>query len=66
MLHIASNFDENYRGKINAVSMLKMMYRGFLPCADLAGYVSFLLENEMLVYRNIIDDIESQKKDFVF
>ena len=51
MLDIASNFDDNYRGKINAVSMLKMMYKGFLPCADLAGYVSFLLENEMLVYR---------------
>ncbi|MGB6673486.1 MAG: hypothetical protein WBE34_13720 [Candidatus Nitrosopolaris sp.] len=36
MLDIASNFDDNYRGKINAVSMLKMMYKGFLPCAVLA------------------------------
>ena len=51
MLDIASNFDDNYRGKINAISMLKMMYKGFLPRAVLAGYVSFLLENEMLVYR---------------
>jgi predicted transcriptional regulator len=51
MLDIASNFDDNYRGKINAVSMLKMMYKGFLPRAVLAVYVSFLLENEMLVYR---------------
>jgi len=26
-------------------------YKGFLPYAVLAGYVSLLLENEMLVYR---------------
>jgi predicted transcriptional regulator len=49
ILEIVSNFDDNYGGKINAVSMLKMMYKGFLPV--LAEYVSFLLENEMLTNR---------------
>src|SRR5712691_10091889 len=52
MLEIATNFtDDNYRANINAISMLKMMYKGFLPHAVLAEYVSFLLENKMLVYR---------------
>jgi predicted transcriptional regulator len=52
MLEIASNFtDEDYRVNRNAVSKLKMMYKGFLPYAVLAEYVSFLLENEMLTYR---------------
>lgn len=49
ILEIVSNFDDNYRGKINAVSMLKMIYKGFLPM--LVEYVSFLLENEMLTNR---------------
>src|SRR5437899_82601 len=52
MLEIATNFtDDNYRGNTNAISILKMMYKGFLPYAVLAEYVSLLLENEMLVYR---------------
>jgi predicted transcriptional regulator len=49
IVEIVSNFDDNYRGKINAVSMLKMMYKGFLHV--LAEHVSFLLENEMLTNR---------------
>ena len=52
MLEIATNFaDDNYRGNTNAISILKMMYKGFLPYAELAEYLSLLLENEMLVYR---------------
>jgi predicted transcriptional regulator len=52
MLEIASNFtDEDYRVNRNAVSKLKMMYKGFLPYAVLAEYVSYLVENEMLTYR---------------
>jgi predicted transcriptional regulator len=52
MLEIASNFiEEEYRVDRNAVSKLKMMYKGFLPYAVLAEYVSFLLENELLTYR---------------
>ena len=49
ILEIVSNFDDNYRGRINAVSVLKMMYKGFLPV--LAEYISSLLEKEMLTNR---------------
>jgi hypothetical protein len=63
MLEIASNFtEEDYRVDRNAVSKLKMMYKGFLPYAVLAEYVSFVLENEMLTYRKY----DVQKRDFVF
>jgi hypothetical protein len=58
ILEIASNFDDIYRGKIDAVTLLKMMYKGFLPV--LATNVSFLLENEMLVLRQMIS---SRQKD---
>jgi predicted transcriptional regulator len=51
MLEIASNFSEDCWVNRNAVSKLKMMYKGFLPYAVLAEYISFLLENEMLTYR---------------
>ena len=52
MLEIATNFiDDNYLENTNAISILKMMYKGFLPYAVLTEYVSLLLENEMLVYR---------------
>lgn len=52
MLEIANNFtDENYRGNRDAGSMLKTMYKGFLPYDVLAEYLSLLLENELLAYR---------------
>jgi predicted transcriptional regulator len=52
MLEIANNFtSEGYRTNRNAVSKLKMMYKGFLPYAQLVEYVTFLLENELLAYR---------------
>jgi predicted transcriptional regulator len=52
MLEIANNFtNEDYRSNRNAISHLKMMYKGFLPYAMLAEYVSYLLENELIVYR---------------
>ena len=51
MLEIASYFTDGDYLNRNAVSKLKMMYKGFLPYAVLAEYVSFLLENEMLTYR---------------
>jgi predicted transcriptional regulator len=51
MLEIASYFTDGDYLDRNAVSKLKMMYKGFLPYAALAEYVSFLLENEMLTYR---------------
>jgi predicted transcriptional regulator len=66
MLDIASNFDDNYRKKINAVSMLMMMYKGFLPRAILAVYVSFLLENEMLVYRKYLRRYRITEKELCF
>jgi predicted transcriptional regulator len=52
MLEIANNFTtEDYRTKRNAISKLKRMYKGFLPYAQLVEYVTFLLENELLAYR---------------
>lgn len=52
MLEIANNFtNEGYLANRNAVSKLKMMYKGFLPYAQLVEYVTFLLENELLAYR---------------
>jgi predicted transcriptional regulator len=51
MLEIASYFTDGDYLDRNAVSKLKMMYKGFLPYAVLAEYVSFLLENELLTYR---------------
>ena len=52
MLEIANNStNEGYRVNRNAISKLKMMYKGFLPYAQLVEYVTFLLENELLAYR---------------
>jgi predicted transcriptional regulator len=64
ILEIVSNFDDNYRGKINAVSMLKMIYKGFLPM--LVEYVSFLLENEMLTNRKYDGRFRITEKGFRF
>jgi len=50
MLEIANNFtNEGYLANRNAVSKLKMMYKGFLPYAQLVEYVTFLLENGLLM-----------------
>jgi predicted transcriptional regulator len=43
--------DDNYRSTRNAIGNLKLMYKGFLPYAVLAEYVSSLLENELIVFR---------------
>jgi len=52
MLEIANSFtDDNYRSTRNPIGNLKMLYKGFLPYAVLAEYVSTLLENELIVYR---------------
>src|SRR5207245_9142936 len=52
MLEIANNLtNKGYRNNTNAISKLKMIYKGFLPYAQLVEYVTFLLENELLAYR---------------
>jgi len=52
MLEVAKDFtNEDHRDNRNAVSKLKAMYKRFTHYNGFVEHLSFLLENDLLVYR---------------
>jgi predicted transcriptional regulator len=65
MLEIANNFTDDCSNRI-ASSKLKMVFKGFLPYAKLVEYLSLLLKNEFLAYREYEGKYKITEKGLYF